>query len=151
MKVQLVFAMSAMGLLLGCGGYNESTPEGFYMAYVQAWAEKDVGKIVDMHFTTDAKPNGIDYSRNRTESEVRAWMEDDGSKTPQSICKKAIKEIKSFYYSDNVRDNVKVLSGRNASDDANIDPLLHIEKVDGKWKVISATGSKTSRQDWIRH
>jgi hypothetical protein len=150
MRIHTILAMTATALLAGCGGYDESTPEGFYMAYVQAWADKDVDKIIDMHFTSENRPNGCDYSRSHTEKEIRAWMDDNGEKTPQAVCKKTLREVKSFYYSENVSPDIKVLSGKNAAK-VTLDPGLHIEKIDGKWKVISATGSETSRDAWVSH
>ena len=43
MKLRKLVMATMLGVLAGCGGYDEATPEGFYKAYVDAWASSDFG------------------------------------------------------------------------------------------------------------
>lgn len=148
MSIGRIMMIAALCAVVGCGGYDESTPEGFYKAYVSAWADSDFDKVLSMHFTTDAKPVGIDFSRAHIESEIRAWADETGDKTPMSVCKKTLREMDSMFYSQDDED-IKVLYGQKGMGES-FDPLLTIIKVDGRWKVQTAYGSRTSRQNWIR-
>lgn len=150
MRIRKMMAIAAMSVLVGCG-YNESTPEGFYMSYVDAWAHSDFDKVLSMHYVTDRKPkhgSDPDFSRSHIEQEIRSWANEEGEKTPMAVCRRALKKITRIdYFQDD--ENLKVLNGRS-SDYENVGPSLHIEKVDGEWKVTSADDSETSRQDWVR-
>lgn len=144
-------AIAAMSVLVGCG-YNESTPEGFYMSYVDAWAHSDFDKVLSMHYVTDRKPkhgSDPDFSRSHIEQEIRSWANEEGEKTPMAVCRRALKKITRFgYHQDD--DDIKVLWGESSGYE-HVGPLLHIEKVDGEWKVTTATDSRTSpRSDWVR-
>lgn len=151
MRIRKMMAIAAMSVLVGCG-YNESTPEGFYMSYVDAWAHSDFDKVLSMHYVTDRKPkhgSDPDFSRSHIEQEIRSWANEEGEKTPMAVCRRALKKITRIDYSQD-DENLKVLNGRS-SDYENVGPLLHIEKVDGEWKVTMATDSRTSpRSDWVR-
>ena len=152
MKMRKLIMAAMLGFLGGCGGYNESTPEGFYKAYVDAWASSDFEKVLSMHFVTDGKPNGMDYSRAHIESEIKDWGNDESGKTPMKTCRKTLREMDGVYYFQN-DDKIKVMNAIKGSGGSreNLDPSLTIIKVDGAWKVQDVTGSQTSRQDWIRH
>lgn len=152
MNIRKLIMVAMLGAIVGCGGYDESTPEGFYKAYVDAWANSDFEKVLSMHFVSDGRPNGMDYSRIHIESEIKEWENDESGKTPMNVCKKTLQEMDNMYYSQN-DDKIKVMNAIKGSDGAreNLDPSLTIIKVNGEWKVQSATGFKTSRQDWIRH
>ena len=143
-------AIAAMSVLVGCG-YNESTPEGFYMSYVDAWAHSDFDKVLSMHYVTDRKPkhgSDPDFSRRHIEQKIRSWANEEGEKTPMAVCRRALKKITRFgYHQDD--DDIKVLWGESSGYE-HVGPLLHIEKVDGEWKVTTATDSETSRQDSVR-
>lgn len=144
-------AIAAMSVLVGCG-YNESTPEGFYMSYVDAWAHSDFDKVLSMHYVTDRKPkhgSDPDFSRSHIEQEIRSWANEEGEKTPMAVCRRALKKITRFgCHQDD--DDIKVLWGESSGYE-HVGPLLHIEKVDGEWKVTTATDSRTSpRSDWVR-
>lgn len=144
-------AIAAMSVLVGCG-YNESTPEGFYMSYVDAWAHSDFDKVLSMHYVTDRKPkhgSDPDFSRSHIEQEIRSWANEEGEKTPMAVCRRALKKITRFgYHQDD--DDIKVLWGESSGYE-HVGPLLHIEKVDGEWKVTTATDSRNSpRSDWVR-
>ena len=146
-----MMAIAAMSVLVGCG-YNESTPEGFYMSYVDAWAHSDFDKVLSMHYVTDRKPkhgSDPDFSRSHIEQEIRSWANEEGEKTPMAVCRQALKKITRFgYHQDD--DDIKVLWGESSGYE-HVGPLLHIEKVDGEWKVTTATDSRTSpRSDWVR-
>ena len=96
-------------VVAGCGGYDESTPEGFYKAYVDAWASSNFEKVLSMHFVTDGRPNGMDYSCAYVESEIKGWEDDESGKTPMNACKKTLREMDGVYYSQN-DDNIKVMN-----------------------------------------
>lgn len=152
MQLKIMASMAMLCALAGCGGYNESTPEGFYKSYVKAWASSDMEKVLSMHFVTDARPNGLDYSRAHVKSEILAWQDESGDRTPMKVCKQTLKKMSSVYYSQD-DETIKVMnavSGNGATRE-NLDPSLTIIKVDGRWKVQSVWGSKTSRQDWVSH
>lgn len=151
MRIRKMMAIAAMSVLVGCG-YNESTPEGFYMSYVDAWAHSDFDKVLSMHYVTDRKPkhgSDPDFSRSHIEQEIRSWANEEGEKTPMAVCRRALKKITRFgYHQDD--DDIKVLWGESSGYE-HVGPLLHIEKVDGEWKVTTATDSRTSpRSDWVR-
>lgn len=151
MRIRKMMAIAAMSVLVGCG-YNESTPEGFYMSYVDAWAHSDFDKVLSMHYVTDRKPkhgSDPDFSRSHIEQEIRSWANEEGGKTPMAVCRRALKKITRFgYHQDD--DDIKVLWGESSGYE-HVGPLLHIEKVDGEWKVTTATDSRTSpRSDWVR-
>ena len=150
MRIRKMMAIAAMSVLVGCG-YNESTPEGFYMSCVDAWAHSDFDKVLSMHYVTDRKPkhgSDPDFSRRHIEQEIRSWANEEGEKTPMAVCRRALKKITRFgYHQDD--DDIKVLWGESSGYE-HVGPLLHIEKVDGEWKVTTATDSETSRQDWVR-
>lgn len=151
MRIRKMMAIAAMSVLVGCG-YNESTPEGFYMSYVDAWAHSDFDKVLSMHYVTDRKPkhgSDPDFSRSHIEQEIRSWANEEGEKTPMAVCRRALKKITRFgYHQDD--DDIKVLWGESSGYE-HVGPLLHIEKVDGEWKVTTATDSRNSpRSDWVR-
>lgn len=152
MKMRKLVVVAMLGALAGCGGYNESTPEGFYKAYVDAWASSDFDKVVSMHFVKDGRPNGMDYSRTHIESEIRDWENDESGKTPMKVCSKTLRQMDGVYYSQN-DDSIKVMNAIKGTPETreNLDPSLTIIKVDGVWKVQDVTGFQTSRQNWIRH
>ena len=153
--IKFMMRMIGVGIALaiaGCGGYDESTPEGFYKAYVDAWASSDFEKVLSMHFVTDGKPNGMDYSRSHIESEIKDWGNDESGKTPMNACKKTLREMDGVYYSQN-DDNIKVMNAVKGTGGSreNLDPSLTIIRIAGKWNVQDVTGFETSRQSWIRH
>lgn len=139
-------------VVAGCGGYDESTPEGFYKAYVDAWASSDFEKVLSMHFVTDRRPNGLDYSRTHVESEIKGWVDDESGKTPMNTCKKTLREMDGVYYFQN-DDNIKVMNAVKGTGGSreNLDPSLTIIRVDGKWNVQDVYGFESSRQNWIRY
>ena len=144
----MAIALSAVG---GCG-YNESTPEGFYQAYVNAWANSDFDKVLSMHYVSEGKPNGMDYSHKHIEAEIKKWEAETGDKTPMAACRRTLNEMSGFNYSqDDEKIKVMYAVKGDPSTRENLDPLLTIIKVDDAWKVQDVTGSKTSQQSWVGH
>ena len=98
MRIRKMMAIAAMSVLVGCG-YNESTPEGFYMSYVDAWAHSDFDKVLSMHYVTDRKPkhgSDPDFSRSHIEQEIRSWANEEGEKTPMAVCRRALKRLRGL-------------------------------------------------------